>query len=86
MEKYTNDTLCMDTSSILFNKVDRNPKHVVNCICSVTKQYMYRQRCAATVLSANELEHLIFHYKNIEYFNAKRSNMLKKFDQKWNSK
>ena len=67
----------------MFNKIHKNPGHVVNFICLVVKCYIYKQRCIGKLPIINEIKNLIVFQEQIEKYNASVKNNLLKHMKKW---
>ena len=79
------EMLSVECKNILFNRVmERN--HVVNFICLITKQYVYRQRCAKEALHFPQLKAIISNVERIEKYIATKNNRLEKHYRKWDKK
>ena len=68
---------------IIFNNVEKDPRHVVNFIVFVAKSFMYSKRCLNTKYTVIEFESLIKDCRNSEYFYAKKANKTSKHYKKW---
>ena len=83
------DEECLKLSirNVIFNQVfSTNVRNVVNLLCLITKQYIYRQRCTKNNLSARELKRLILSYRNSEKYYAIKNNTTNAFFRRWDSK
>ena len=73
----------MPWQNYLLNKIDPEDKSVINFICIVTKQFLYRCRCKGKtphkVSFQNECQLLY----NIELFEAKANNKMSKHNRRW---
>ena len=73
--------------SIILNKIVPTQKnHVVNFICLLTKQFVYKQRCLGQDIEFNYLRNLISQTKNIEKYIAIKNNKLSLHVKKWERK
>ena len=59
------------------------PRNIINFLCLVTKQYIYKQRCLKKELSKTELSTTFRSLKNTELFIAKKNNKEYLHRQKW---
>ena len=73
----------MSYANVICNCVVENPNDVVNMLCLIVKQYVYRQRCLKDVLCPKQVTNLFYHHRNIEKYYAIKDNTLSKFHQRW---
>ena len=71
-------------SKIILNKILPRAGHVVNFLCLVTKQYIYRQRCQSQQLSFTHLKRIFYKLECIEKYVATKNHRLEKHQRKWN--
>lgn len=69
--------------TICFNLVHPKPASVVNMLVLITKQFIYRNRCASQLPNSNALIAEIEQIYKIEYNIAKENGKLVKHYQKW---
>lgn len=69
--------------TILLNTVHPKSSHIINFVVLITKQYIYRQRCANRVLYSQLLIKEIKNIMLIEQNIAKSKNKLKRHFEKW---
>ena len=60
----------LSTKNIIFNKISQKKADVVNLLCLLTKQYIYKQRCLGKKLSWGKLRKLFLHIENVEKYIA----------------
>ena len=80
VNKGCNDLISSDPSAIIFNSF-RKP--VINVICTIVKQYIYRQRCMGKPLNGPEVKSIIWSTENVEKYIAERNGLQKKHLLKW---
>ena len=68
---------------ILNTVVGTKRNHVVNFLCLVTKQYIYRQRCLGLSLSFANLKAIFSHIHNVEKYVAIKNDKLSAHWAKW---
>ena len=73
----------MTANAILLNRFHGDLRNVINFIGLVTKQYIYAIRCKNDKPNIFELERKIHKFKNFEYYQAKKVNLLDKHKNKW---
>ena len=61
-------------SAFIVNTVVQKPSHIINVICLITKQWIYRCRCMQHTPSIREWYIELEKCYNSDYFNSKRSN------------
>ena len=69
--------------AVILNRIAIQDNGIVNFLCLITKQYIYRQRCLAQKVSASELANIIYKQKNIEKYYAVKNATLPKFIKRW---
>ena len=57
--------------------------HVINFICLIAKQYIYRQRCLQRQIGVNSFLYEIRHIENVEKYIAIKNGHLSKHNKKW---
>ena len=75
--------ITLSYEAIIFNEFVENPKHVINAIGLVAKQYIYRQRCIKKDLNMVEFIRMLWKIQNIECYNAKIQGNMHKHEKKW---
>ena len=80
---FTNEGIEINIETVLFDRVHPKPGHVINFICLVTKQYIYRQRCQKKLIDIKGLKGMIYQIENMEKYIAIKKGNLKKHHQKW---
>ena len=81
----SNIALSISIKNIILNSVCENNRfNVINFLCLVVKQYIYRQRCTKKPLNSSEMVRLFYTYKNSERYNAIVNNKLRLHERKWN--
>ena len=68
------------------NYIVRPKNHVVNFMCLILKQYIYRQRCFKKPLSFEELKMEFQRTENIEKYIAQKNDKMYRHEFKWNRK
>ena len=74
----------MNAKGILLNQFAKPPRNVDNFIGLVTKQFIYRKRCAQEQLNFVELRNQIYQNRNFEKYYAMKNNHMSVFQKKWN--
>ena len=82
-EKYPSQQIFISENNVILNTMVKKRKHVINLMCLITKQYIYRQRCLGKVLSFPELRACIEHIQKIERYIAIKNGKLQVHLQKW---
>ena len=78
------EQLQLNAKGIIMNKIHPKPGHVTNMICLVTKQYIYRKKCANQKPKMIELKAQIFSIENQEKYIAQKNGKIGKHYAKWN--
>ena len=75
----------MDMSScgIIFNKVVVKKNHIMNFVCLISKQFIYRCRCQNEELVFDKLRNQIQYVENIEKYIAIKNGKLRYHERKW---
>ena len=69
---------------IIFNTIVKKPKyHIVNMMCLITKQYIYKQRCFKENLNFEHLVKIIWNIENMEKYIAEKNGKLQVHQKKW---
>ena len=83
--KYTKDTLNQTCKAIVCNRVHDRAEHIVNFMCLITKQYIYRKRCLGEELNFKELKLNILKQEKVEKYIAVKNNKQRNHFSKWYS-
>ena len=75
--------MSLNAGSIIKNQLVKKASHVVNFVCLVTKQYIYRQRCIAQNINITELKAIFSHIESIEKYVAIKNEKLNHHLKKW---
>ena len=78
-----NETEAYSFVNILFFKFHADPKHVVNMLATIIKQYIYRCHCNNQIPRVLQIKKEIEYLRNIEYFSSKHSHKLGNYIRKW---
>ena len=73
----------LEKRNIIFNRIANNPQHVINFVCLIVKQYIYKQRCLGERIRVHQIRELVHRVQNYEKFYARKNNNLRKFCSKW---
>ena len=73
----------MSARKIFFNKIIDNPSSVVNLPYLVAKYHVHRKRCAGLLPNIKAYQQEVILMRNIEKYNAKKSQKLDKHILKW---
>ena len=73
----------MNLLNVLLNRVCPIKSHVVNFICLIIKQYIYKQRCLKENLSVGQLTRSIIRVESIEKYIAICNGKLNIHQRKW---
>ena len=68
---------------VILNQLVKNKNLVVNFMCLITKQYIYRQRCKRKELKFIEIENIISLMENIEKYIAIKNQKVTQHNRKW---
>ena len=82
-QNYCNQILNLSISTVIFNKMVDIKGHVVNFVCLIAKQYVYRKRCQKDIPSFVELKRMILSIQNVEKYIAVKNNKLSTHLKKW---
>ena len=83
-EKYQITSLNLNPSEIVLNKIFVPVRsHVVNFLCLVTKQFIYRQRCQGNNLTFPVLRNIFRRIEGIEKYIAIKNGRIGKHIKKW---
>ena len=76
-------SLNFNIQNVILNRLIKGKGKIINFICLVTKQYIYRQRCQKGNLSFVALERHIKQMENVEKYIAIKNNRLNVHVKKW---
>ena len=79
----TGFAVSLSVKKCIFNELHEHANHLANFICLVTKQYIYRQRCAKGPLNKHDLLREILKHENLEKYVAVKHNKLSLHQKKW---
>ena len=82
LEEY-NVKVNLQPQNILFNRVEKNQNSVVNFLCLIVKQYIYRQKCQSKWMHFQEVQGSFRKLESIEKYIAQKNNRLSKHALKW---
>ena len=83
-EKYNMSLKQPGAREIILNKLTEHPNnHVVNFICLITKQFIYRQCCCKEQIHFNTVICVVNKVENIEKYIASKNGKLKVHMRKW---
>ena len=83
MKNFTKKEIVLNYENIVFNKLHPDPKHVINLMCLVVKQYIYRQRCKKSQIKVQEIRNELYKIENIEKYIAVKNGHISKHNRKW---
>ena len=84
MYNYSNRDITFDIEAVICNKFISQPVwHIKNLICLITKQYIYKQKCANVKLSHKQCQAYVRTIENNEKYYAIKRDLLKKHNRKW---
>ena len=75
--------VCLSVDNVIKNTIVEPAGHVINFLCLLTKQYVYRQRCLKEAIHFPVLKEIIYQVENIEKYVAIKNNRLRKHRRKW---
>ena len=81
--KYTQEEMHWTAEKVMLNRIHPNPRHVVNFICLVTKQYLYRQKCYGKKPAIQEITAEILNQERVEKYIAVKNGRALKHFKKW---
>ena len=76
--------LNMSSKNIILSAIHKKAGNIANLVCTVVKQYIYRQRCLKLEINKYELLSILRRIRNYEKFYALRNGKEKIFCLKWN--
>ena len=74
---------CMTARNILFNSIVNKSRNVVNFICLIVKQFIYKQKCLNEQLHFPLVKDVIKSTENIEKYIAIKNGKLSLHQRKW---
>ena len=77
------DQLCFTAENVIYNRVHKNPAHIVNFVVLAVKMKIYTHRCCKTNPTFYSFTSYINECKQIEKYNAIRTNNVSKYVKKW---
>ena len=83
LEVWYTKNLNMCTRNIILNEIYPKKGHVINFICLITKQFIYRQKCMGLQLNIITLKSLISRIENIEKYIAIKNGRQAYHNKKW---
>ena len=83
VKRFTSVKLNTSPKAIICNSVHSKPTHIVNFVCLIVKQYIYRKKCQKDRLDIRELKASILQQENIEKYIAQKHGKLGKHIAKW---
>ena len=81
---YCSRVLNFSYENVFFNSVCQMKTCVVNAICLISKQYLYRTRCLGQLPQANELKLVVKKTESIEKYIAIKNSKVRTHNKKWN--
>ena len=72
-----------EPKDIILNGLIPRSKDVINFLCLVTKQYIYRQRCSQSTLHFPVLIQMFMNLENIEKYIAMKNSKERQHQRKW---
>ena len=82
-DKYLVNNMQVSVKSIIQNTIMPTRGHIINFICLITKQFIYRQRCMGGALHFPILREIIRSTENIEKYIAIKNDRLYIHNRKW---
>ena len=79
----TGNNINITPVNVILNQISSNKKDVMNFICLLLKQYVYRCRCMREQLSFIQFKQHVIKIRSYEKLNASLSNKLVFHYQKW---
>ena len=80
---FPNISLDWSYVNVLQDTVCNKRGHIINFICLIVKQYIYKCKCLGHVMNVNAVKSKIFEIRNMEKFYATKNNLLSKYNVKW---
>ena len=71
--------------TVMFNTITKKPQQLENFLLLACKTYIYSQKCQQLNVSLEKCEAYIENCRKCEYYNAKSTNNLNKYYQKWHN-
>ena len=75
--------IVLNAETVMWNNAMGKPKHIVNLVILIAKQYIYRQRCRKKMLHMPEIKAKVLETKCTEKYIAIKNNCLEKHLLKW---
>jgi len=75
----------IDINNIILNNIENDPKHVINLVVLIAKQYIYKTRCLKTLPNIQELVKHVEEIDRIEKYLAVSQNRIQSFKRKWST-
>ena len=75
--------ICVNPRDRILNQIVKSRNSVVNFVCLLFKQFLYRQRCLKEVLDFKQFERYVKNIEHMEKFIAKKNNRLDTHQKKW---
>ena len=72
--------------NVIFNEISTNKRLVINFMCLIVKQYVYKKRCTKKPLNFFEVKSLFKGIGSMEKYIATKNNKMNKHVNKWQSK
>ena len=79
-QKYRIYDVCLSTKTIIVNEISKD--NLVNFLCLVTKQFIYRQRCMGKSIEFSILKNVLYHVECVEKYIAIKNDKLN-VHKKW---
>ena len=83
-QRYAPTTLRINDTNIITNRIVRQKNSVINFICLITKQFIYRQRCLSQTIHFPVLQGYLNSIENMEKYIAIKNGKLNFHERKWN--
>ena len=82
-DQYPDEIVNINAKNVIFNRVVERINSVINLLCLLLKQYMYKQKCLKKCYSWVEVKNLYKYTKNVEKYIAIKNNRLCTHYCKW---
>ena len=82
-EKCRGKRIELSPTTIVMNSLTTPPRHIVNFICIIVKQYIYCQRCFKKSVTFNDVRSKILHVERVEKYIAMRNDKMHIHERKW---
>ena len=80
---FPRDQFSFSRENLIFNRVAKDPKHVINFMVLAIKSKIYTQRCLKQIPEVTQMFNFVNECKSIEKYNAMASGKMMLFIQKW---